>query len=133
MLIYDDFLRDNEGTVRTVLRFLGVDDSHPVEPVQANPSVALRWRRANQLRRTLRGSEGGLARALRGAGKALTSPRVRRAVYYSNMRRASFRDVPPPDEQLMYELRERFRGEVVALGEYLGRDLASEWGYDHAG
>jgi hypothetical protein len=37
---------------------------------------------------------------------------------------------PPPDEQLMAELRSRFKGEVVALGEYLDRDLVSLWGYD---
>ena len=30
----------------------------------------------------------------------------------------------------MRELRRRFKGEVVALSEYLGRDLVSLWGYD---
>jgi hypothetical protein len=30
----------------------------------------------------------------------------------------------------MSELRVRFRGEVEALGEYLGRDLIALWGYD---
>ncbi|OLE04734.1 MAG: hypothetical protein AUI36_42685, partial [Cyanobacteria bacterium 13_1_40CM_2_61_4] len=30
-LIYDDFRRDNEGTVRQVLRFLEVDETHPIE------------------------------------------------------------------------------------------------------
>ena len=36
----------------------------------------------------------------------------------------------PPDESLMLELRRRFKGEVVALSEYLGRDLVTLWGYD---
>ncbi len=35
-----------------------------------------------------------------------------------------------PDEQLMRELRGRFKGEVEALSEYLGRDLVALWGYD---
>ena len=30
----------------------------------------------------------------------------------------------------MRELRRRFASEVVALSEYLGRDLVSLWGYD---
>ncbi len=30
----------------------------------------------------------------------------------------------------MSELRARFKPEVVALSEYLGRDMVSEWGYD---
>ncbi len=40
VLIYDDFRRDNEATVRRVLRFLEVDDSLPIEVVEANPDGA---------------------------------------------------------------------------------------------
>jgi hypothetical protein len=39
----------------------------------------------------------------------------------------------PPDEALMAELRVRMKPEVVALSEYLGRDLVSLWGYDSVG
>ena len=34
------------------------------------------------------------------------------------------------DEELMRELRRRFKGEVEAISEYLGRDLITLWGYD---
>ena len=30
----------------------------------------------------------------------------------------------------MVELRRRYKPEVVALSDYLGRDLVAEWGYD---
>jgi hypothetical protein len=130
ILIYDDLRRDNNAVVREVLRFLEVDDAHPIEAVEANPTVGLRSRRMNQLRRALNMGEGPGARAARTVGKALTTQRVRRAAYYSKIRRASFRDAPPPDESLMLELRHRFKGEVVALSEYLDRDLVTEWGYD---
>ncbi len=30
----------------------------------------------------------------------------------------------------MRELRRRFKGEVLALSEYLDRDLVALWGYD---
>ena len=40
--------------------------------------------------------------------------------------------VPPADERLMAELRQCFKPEVVALSEYLGRDLVTLWGYDRA-
>ncbi len=33
----------------------------------------------------------------------------------------------------MRELRSRFKGEVVALSEHLGRDLVKLWGYDDVG
>jgi hypothetical protein len=36
----------------------------------------------------------------------------------------------PVDEGLMLELRRRYKPEVVAVSEYLGRDLVSLWGYD---
>ena len=42
VLIYDDLRRDNEGTVRRVLRFLDVDDTVPVEPVQTGRLPAVR-------------------------------------------------------------------------------------------
>ena len=41
-----------------------------------------------------------------------------------------FTDPEPPDEALMLELRRRFKPEVVALSEYLNRDLVTLWGYD---
>jgi hypothetical protein len=42
---------------------------------------------------------------------------------------------PPPvaDRELMLELRRRYKPEVVAASEYLGRDLVSLWGYDELG
>ena len=40
VLIYDDYRRDNEGTVRSVLRFLGVDEEIPVQPAETNSRKA---------------------------------------------------------------------------------------------
>jgi hypothetical protein len=39
-------------------------------------------------------------------------------------------EVEPPDEQLMAELRVRFKPAVVELSELLDRDLVTLWGYD---
>jgi len=33
----------------------------------------------------------------------------------------------------MLELRKRFKPEVEALSDYLGRDLVAQWGYDSLG
>jgi hypothetical protein len=130
VLIYDDFLADNEGTVRRVLRFLHVDDSAPIAPVLANPTIGVRSTRLNDLRVALRDGRGPLLSAARGAGKALTSRRLREALYYPLQRRAVYRTAPPPDDAFMLELRRRFKGEVEALSDYLGRDLVGLWGYD---
>ncbi len=133
VLIYDDFRRENEQTVRSVLRFLGVDDTHPIEPIEANPTVAVRSVRLDNLRRELGAGRNPALRVLRDTLMRLTSPALRKRLLYPLQRRVVYRDPPPPDEQFMLELRQRFKGEVEALSEYLDRDLVSLWGYDRLG
>jgi hypothetical protein len=130
VLIYEDFRRDNEGTVRTVLRFLDVDDTHPIDVLQANPTVGVRSVRLDAVLRAMQGGPGPLSSATRRIVKALTSRHLRRALLYPARRRLVYTEPSQPDECLMIELRERFKPEVVALSEYLGRDLTSLWGYD---
>jgi hypothetical protein len=127
-LIYDDFRDDNAATVRQVLRFLEVDDTQPLRMLEANPTVAVRSMRLHRLKHTLRTADGPAARAVRAAGEALMPPRVR-----AILRRSLYERTPARDEQLLLELRRRFEPEVVALSEYLGRDLVSLWGYDSLG
>ena len=130
VLIYDDFRADNEGTVREVLRFLGVDDSAPVGVMDANPTVAVRSPRAYEAVRSLYLGRGRVARAARAGIKAVTPRRLRRDGLTALRHRVLLSKPAPADEELMRELRRRYKGEVVALGEYLGRDLVSLWGYD---
>jgi Sulfotransferase domain len=129
-LIYDDLRRDNEGTLRTVLRFLGVDDEVAIETVDANPTVAMRAPAADRALRELQAGRGLLTRAGRGAIRTLTPRAARRRALRTLRGRVIYREPDPPDERLMLELRRRFSAEVKDLGEYLGRDLASLWGYE---
>jgi hypothetical protein len=130
VLIYDDFRRDNEATVRTVLRFLGVDDSGPIETRDANPTVGVRSQRLHRLLHAVSVGSGPASRAAKRALKAVTPRRLRRNALAATQRRLVYVDPPPPDERLTGELRRRFKPEVVALGEYLKRDLVTLWGYD---
>jgi len=130
VLIYDDFRRDNEATVRRVLRFLEVDDTYPLEVTRANPTVRVRSQRLNELLRSVYMGRGPSSRAVKAAVKVLTSRRVRRAALQATRLRLLYGSPRPPDEDLMLELRRRFKGEVVALSEYLDRDLVTLWGYD---
>jgi Sulfotransferase family len=130
VLIYDDFRNDNEATVRQVLRFLEVDDTAPIEVSEANPTVDVRSLRMYELVRSLYLGRGPAARVAKTAIKALTPRRLRLQALQSSRRRLLYRAPAPPDEQFMIELRQRFKGEVVALSEYLERDLVTLWGYD---
>jgi len=130
VLIYDDFRGDNEGTVRAVLRFLGVDGTVPVEVREANPTVRLRSKQLDELIHWAAVGRGPVLKGVKGGVKAVTSRRLRHGVLA--MRGSLVYGEPrPPDEQLMLELRRRFKGEVEALSEYLGRDLVKLWGYDN--
>jgi hypothetical protein len=132
VLIYDDFRADNQRVVRDVLRFLGVDAEIELAPSDANPTVRVRSQRPGQLVGALSMGRSPLARAAKRALKAVTSTRLRRAALELVKHLAVDTEPPAPDEQFVGELRARFRQEVVAVSEYLGRDLVSLWGYDEA-
>ena len=132
VLIYDDFAQDNQATVRRVLRFLAVDDEYPVTKVEVK--VTQRYVRS-QLFDDLaywvpRGQGSAPSRAVKSTIKAFTWRGLRHSTVRMLGRRVVHGELPPPDERLMTELRRRIAPEVVALSEYLGRDLVSLWGYD---
>jgi hypothetical protein len=74
--------------------------------------------------------QGPAAKVAKAAIKALTPSQLRRDAHVTVRRRVLFGSPQPPDEVLMTELRRRFKGEVIALSEYLDRDLVTLWGYD---
>ncbi|HTZ65330.1 MAG TPA: sulfotransferase [Solirubrobacteraceae bacterium] len=130
VMIYDDFRADNEETVRSVLRFLDVDDTVPIETTEANPTVRLRSRRVDAIVHEVSvGRRHPLLRTAKAGIKALTSERMRRVALRTTRQSLVFGEPDPPDERLAQELRARFKPEVVALSDYLGRDLVSLWGY----
>ncbi len=129
VLIYDDFVSDNEATVRTVLRFLEVDDMAPIEVMEANPTMGVRSQRLHELVHAVSVGHGPVSNAVKTAVKAVTPTRLRRGALHA-AQRSVYVEPPAPDERFMLELRRRFKAEVVALSEYLDRDLVSLWGYD---
>ena len=128
-LVYDDFRADNEATVRRVLAFLEVDDSVQIAVGEANPSVRVRSQRLNEVVHGVSVGHGPLSRAAKAGVKALTPQRLRRRALHGAQQRLVYAPPAPADEQLMRELRLRYRHEVQALGEYMGRDLVTLWGY----
>jgi len=133
VLIYEDFRADNEGTVRRILRFLGLDDTVPVETVEANPTVRVRSPRLYGLAHRLDLGHGSAARAARTAVGTLGRSAPRARTLAGLPRRVMLGEPRAPDGELMLELRRRFRAEVQALGDYLDRDLLTLWGYDSLG
>jgi hypothetical protein len=129
VLIYDDFRNDNEGTVREVLRFLGLDDQVPVGAREANPTVRMRSQRLDDAVHAVSVGVGPLSRAFKAGLKAATPARLRRRALRTTQQRLVLGRPGSEDELLSAELRQRFRHEVIALSDYLSRDLIELWGY----
>ncbi len=134
VLIYDDFRADNASTVRSVLRLLEIDEDYPIEELEVNTTArTMRSQRLDDVVYSVSVGQGPLSRAVKTTVKALTPRQLRRDALLATRQRIVQAAAPPQDEALMQELRRRFKGEVVALSEYLGRDLVKMWGYDRLG
>ncbi len=130
LLIYDDFRADNEGTVRGVMRFLGVEDSGPLATVEANPTVRPRSQTLNELVHAVGVGRGPVSHRFKEMIKSVTPAGPRRRALYALKRQLVFGPPRAPDEEVMRRLRLRYTDQVVALSEYLDRDLVALWGYD---
>jgi hypothetical protein len=123
-LLYDDFRRDNIGTVRRVLRFLGVDVAFTPRLAEHNSGgAALRSRSAAAWLHRATHAQGML-----GAVRRRLPRRLRRRAVELAYRNVAFRAPRPLDPRFVEEIRARARPQVTALGERLGRDLDDEWG-----
>jgi len=129
IMIYDDFRADNEGTMREIMRFIGVDDSVELERREANPTVRVRSGAANRLFHSVVVGHGPISRAAKATARAVTPEDWRKRAFIKTKRTLLFTEPEPADPQFMAELRERYRDDVRALSEMLGRDLLTLWGY----
>jgi len=133
VIIYEDFRRDNDATLRRTLRFLEVDDTVELEKSDVTRvRKAVRFQRMHRIAISLQRARRRPARAgkLARTVNALTPSRLQGGALEDLVRRAVFAVPRPLDEKLTRELRRRFKGEVEALSEYLDRDLVGFWGYD---
>lgn len=130
VLIYEEFRDDNAATMREIFRFLDVDASIPIAFVQANPTVALRSQALDDAVHRFSVGRGPYSRAVKAGIKALMPRAARRRVLRVVQEHVLHAVPPPPDQELMNELRVRLKPEVERFGAYIGRDLVTTWGYD---
>ena len=104
--------------------------SVPIEVIEANPSFRVRSPQLHELVRSVYIGRGPVSRSVKAGVKSLTSQGLRRDLLRLTRRSVVYGKPQREDESVMLELRRRFKGEVVALSEYLDRDLVSLWGYD---
>jgi hypothetical protein len=131
VLIHDDFLADNQGTLRRTLKFLDVDDEHQLEELRVKETTrTMRSQQLDDLLHSMTLGQSPVSRAARATAKTLAPRELRRDTLRAIRRVGVLGPAPAPDEELMHELRVRFKPEVAALSEYLDRDLVALWGYE---
>jgi hypothetical protein len=130
VIVYDDFRRDNDATVRDILRFLDVDDTVAIPQSGGKTAVSVRSARLERTVARAQAGRGPISGPARRVITTLTPKDLRRKLFYPLRQRIVYRRPEPVDEALVSELRRRFKPEVQDLSEYLGRDLVALWGYD---
>jgi Sulfotransferase family len=132
VLIYDDFRADNQATVRSCFGFLGIDDGIAFEEIRTRPLAGVRLTQVRKLVRASRLArrKAAIASPAGKAMNALVPRRLRDSDFVRRTVRRALSTAPPStDDEFMSTLRRRFKPEVEALSDYLGRDLVSLWGY----
>ncbi len=131
VLIYDDFRADNAATMRQVFEFLGVDAAVEVATDEVNVTRrTVRSHRGHDAVDAITLGSGRVASSARGLIKAVTPRTLRHRAFLTARRHIVTAEAPAADPELALELRRRFKPEVVAISEYLDRDLVTLWGYD---
>ena len=129
-LTYDDFRRDNLGTVRRVFEFMGVDASFkPALDEHNTGGVTVRSKHAQTWLRRLTHGEGRLA-PVRALVKTLVPRTLRQRATKAAYDTLAFAPVEGMAPELAAQIRGAARPHVDALGERLGRDLLAEWNYE---
>ncbi|MEM8556263.1 MAG: sulfotransferase [Bacteroidota bacterium] len=130
VLIYEDFRRDNPGTVRRVFEYLGVDpDFAPAFEQHNNGGQVVKSRRAQGLVHQLEHGRGPFGAVKRLAQAVVPAP-VRKRLVKAAYQKAVLRTAERPDEALVAYLKQQFLPEVAAFSTLIGRDMVAEWGYD---
>ncbi len=109
VLIYEDYRRENDATLRRVLSFLDVDEEYSLSVPEANITRRrVRSSRVHTVRRVLSQGRGPVSGAIRSAIKTLP-PEVRKRVMWPAADRILYARPRPVDESLMTEIRRRFK------------------------
>lgn len=130
VLIYDDFRDDNQATLQKILHFLHVDETAALSTTNPNPSTRVRAKPLEDLLHAVSEGRGPGFGFLKAAVTTVSTQPTRRTAKHL-VRQHIIRGRPrQPERALVTELRRRYKPEVEALAEYLGRDLMTLWGYN---
>ena len=132
VLVYEEFRADNQGTVRSVLRFLGADEDQPIAQIDTRPLPEVRsglLHRVTAEMRRARKNPAAAGRLARAADAALPD-RLRGRTLKAGWRRAVYTQPRPPTAARCWRCAGASSPRCGPRASP-GRDLVSLWGYEH--
>lgn len=131
VILFDDIKQTPQRVTRDVYRFLGVDDTYVPDILEEAYNNAPTFRpRSVKLHRFFSRSMDKFAHT--GKLGRMVKETLRRSPlkkYYHRVNKG--REVPTMSDDYRNELKAVYADDVRALGEYLDRDLITQWKFDH--
>lgn len=127
VLIYDDFKKDNAHEVKKVVAFLGLQPLENIEPLVFNKGYVVRSRKGKRIFEQFARGEGWTSPFQKALKTAIPKPARKKIMgqVYSAFRKPKSK----LDDELVFELKSKYKNEVEKFSNLIGRDLVTEWGY----
>lgn len=129
VIIYDDWIQDNQGIYKDVLEFLDVrSDFEPSFSSYNKGGVVLRAKWLQEIIHNLSHGKNGF-QWLKRFTKIIFPDTIRKKLLTLIYQKAVFTQADALDPMLITTLKKEFKHEVITLSHFINRDLVEIWNY----
>ncbi len=129
VLLYDEFRKDNFATLKQVCSFLGVDPEFGFQKNDANVTLRVKNKSAQDLLHNL-GAGRGIFSYIKPVVKSAVPKGTRDKLLSWASDTFVYSYKKDISAELERKLKQQFRPEVEEFGQLIGRDLLAHWEYD---
>ncbi len=129
VIIYDDWINDNQDIYKDVLDFLGIRSNfEPSFSTHNKGGVILRAKWLQEIVHNLSHGKNGF-QGLKVLTKTVFPDAIRKKLLQVIYQKAVFSKADALDPMLVASLKKEFKHEVLALSHFINRDLMEVWNY----
>lgn len=129
VIIYDDWVKDNQGIYKDVLDFLDIDpDFEPSFSSHNKGGVVLRAKWLQEIVHNVSHGKNGF-QWLKLLVKSIFPDSIRKKLLKVTYQKAVFTQANDLDPTFVTSLKKEFKDEVITLGRFIKRDLVEIWNY----
>ena len=123
VVIFEDFLAENERIYREILEFLGVEPNFTPEYESVNVNKEVKFQAINNLANNP---------LIKNIAKNLLSQEFNEFIRDNIVEKFLWHQAPKATmpEEIKTKLKQQYQPQVIQISELLGVDLVTKWGYD---